>query len=86
MQCTSEHCTVYNVHGNAHNLKRDIFSGCSGDTSYHFRIRKEYTVAKQRDDISSRDSHYYYGYVFFRLDSSCLAYTFTHLHIFSQLK
>ena len=44
-------------------------SGCSGDTCYHFRIRKEYNVTKERDDIGSRDSHFYYGYVFFRLDS-----------------
>lgn len=44
----------------------DSNSGCSGDTCYHFRIRKEYNVTKERDDIGSRDSHFYYGYVFFR--------------------
>jgi len=49
----------------------DSNSGCSGDTTYHFRIRKEYSVTCKRDDAAtsnsySRDNHYYYGYVFFR--------------------
>ena len=46
--------------------KNNIFyqSGCSGDTSYHFRIRKEYNLNQHRDDNSP--SHFYYGYVFFR--------------------
>lgn len=42
----------------------DSNSGCAGDTRYHFRIRKEFSTARQRDD--ARELHFYYGYVFFR--------------------